>query len=582
MNRAETPKKSNNRAFVFCRGPCGPARMPIPSSPLEQPVLTNPTNASPMPARSAASGANAPPSSVDVLVVGGGINGAGIARDLAGRGWRVLLVEQDDLAAHTSSSSTKLIHGGLRYLEYKEFSLVRKALQEREVLLKSAPHIMWPLRFVMPHDPSTRPAWLIRLGLFLYDHLARREVLPGSEGVNLRTHPVGAPLKPQFSRGFIYSDGWVDDARLVLLNALDAQARGAQVLTRTRCIAAQRSASGWTATLESRDGRQQTVRARALVNAAGPWAESFLRGTARAAGKEALATKHLRLVKGSHIVVPKCFEHDHAYIFQNPDKRIIFAIPYEQDFTLIGTTDQELHGDPRGAKIADDEVAYLCEQASRYFTKPITPADVVWTYAGVRPLLDDDAGDPSAVTRDYLLESNTEAAPLLSVWGGKITTFRKLAEDAADDVGRMLGEVRRHWTEAASLPGGDLRDWIGQPQRPDTDFERFVSALRTRHAWLPAEVARRLARAYGSRVDRVLAQAHQLSDLGEEVAPGLFEAELLYLQQEEWAVNGDDVLWRRSKLGLHYTEAQRASVVAWMETHALIPAETPTTKRTPA
>jgi glycerol-3-phosphate dehydrogenase len=537
--------------------------------------LTNPTTTSPMPAAVGASPGSAPegrlPTSVDVLVVGGGINGAGIARDLAGRGWQVLLAEQDDLAAHTSSSSTKLIHGGLRYLEYYEFSLVRKALQEREVLLKSAPHIMWPLRFVMPHDPAMRPAWLIRLGIFLYDHLARREVLPGSRGVNLRTDPVGAPLRDRYTKGFIYSDGWVDDARLVVLNALDAQAKGATLLTRTRCIAAQRSSSGWTATLQLPDGRTHELKARALVNAAGPWAESFLRGTARAAGTEALATKSLRLVKGSHIVVPRCFEHDHAYIFQNPDKRIIFAIPYEQDFTLIGTTDQELQGDPRGAKIADDEVAYLCEQASRYFTKAITPADVVWTYAGVRPLLDDANGDPSAVTRDYLLESNTEAAPLLSVWGGKITTFRKLSEDAADEVGRMLGDVRAHWTERASLPGGDLHEWIGQPQRPDTDFERFVTALRTRHAWLPAALARRLARAYGARVSHVLRQSQQLSDLGLEVAPGLYEAELYYLQREEWAHSADDILWRRSKLGLHYTEAQRTAVADWLAAHPVTP-----------
>jgi glycerol-3-phosphate dehydrogenase len=533
--------------------------------------LTNPTTTSPMPAAVGASPGSAPegrlPTSVDVLVV----DGAGIARDLAGRGWQVLLAEQDDLAAHTSSSSTKLIHGGLRYLEYYEFSLVRKALQEREVLLKSAPHIMWPLRFVMPHDPAMRPAWLIRLGIFLYDHLARREVLPGSRGVNLRTDPVGAPLRDRYTKGFIYSDGWVDDARLVVLNALDAQAKGATLLTRTRCIAAQRSSSGWTATLQLPDGRTHELKARALVNAAGPWAESFLRGTARAAGTEALATKSLRLVKGSHIVVPRCFEHDHAYIFQNPDKRIIFAIPYEQDFTLIGTTDQELQGDPRGAKIADDEVAYLCEQASRYFTKAITPADVVWTYAGVRPLLDDANGDPSAVTRDYLLESNTEAAPLLSVWGGKITTFRKLSEDAADEVGRMLGDVRAHWTERASLPGGDLHEWIGQPQRPDTDFERFVTALRTRHAWLPAALARRLARAYGARVSHVLRQSQQLSDLGLEVAPGLYEAELYYLQREEWAHSADDILWRRSKLGLHYTEAQRTAVADWLAAHPVTP-----------
>jgi glycerol-3-phosphate dehydrogenase len=523
-----------------------------------------------IPSTSHSVAAVAPPASVDVLVVGGGINGAGIARDLAGRGWQVLLAEQDDLAAHTSSASTKLIHGGLRYLEYNEFSLVRKALQEREVLLKSAPHIMWPLRFVLPHDPTMRPAWLIRIGLFLYDHLARREVLPGSHGVNLRTDAVGAPLRERYTQGFIYSDGWVDDARLVMLNAIDARDHGATVLTRTRCSSARRDANGWTATLVDAQGREHTVRARALVNAAGPWAERFLRDVARPAGTEALATKSLRLVKGSHIVVPRCFEHDHAYIFQNPDKRIIFAIPYERDFTLIGTTDQELHGDPRGAAIGTDEVAYLCEQASRYFTKPITPADVVWTYSGVRPLLDDASGDPSAVTRDYLLETQADGgAPLLTVWGGKITTFRKLAEDAATEVGRLLGDARATWTAPASLPGGDLREWIGAPQRPDTDFERFVTLLRTRHGWLPAEVARRLARAYGARVARVLKQAQQLSDLGAQVAPGLYEAELHYLQREEWAHTADDVLWRRSKLGLHLTEAQRAAVADWMETHAL-------------
>ena len=528
---------------------------------------TQPSAASPR------STADAPRTDCDVLVVGGGINGCGIARDLAGRGWRVVLVEADDLAAHTSSSSTKLIHGGLRYLEYYEFNLVRKALQEREVLLKSAPHIMWPLRFVMPHDAAMRPAWMIRAGLFLYDHLARREVLPGSTSIDLRTDPVGAPLQSRYTRGFVYSDGWVDDARLVVLNALDAQAHGASLHTRTRCIAAQRSASGWSATLQGADGGQRQVTARALVNAAGPWAESFLRGVARSARGETLATKHLRLVKGSHIIVPRCFEHEHAYIFQNPDKRIIFAIPYERDYTLIGTTDVELQGDPRGAAIGADEIAYLCEQASRYFKQPVQPTDVVWSYAGVRPLFDDESGDLSAVTRDYLLERNTEAAPLLSVWGGKITTFRKLAEDAADEVGRMLGEARAPWTVAAFLPGGDLREWIGAPQRPDTDFARLVVAVRARHAWLPAALAHRLARAYGSRIDRVLGSARSLADLGEEVAPGLHEAELHYLRREEWASSADDVLWRRSKLGLHYSPAQREAVAAWLVAHPFQPNE---------
>jgi glycerol-3-phosphate dehydrogenase len=506
----------------------------------------------------------------DVLIVGGGINGCGIARDLAGRGWRVVLCEKDDLASHTSSSSTKLIHGGLRYLEYYEFSLVRKALQEREVLLKSAPHIMWPLRFVMPHDPSMRPAWMIRIGLFMYDHLARREVLPGSRTVSLRRHAAGAPLKKSFSRGFVYSDGWVDDARLVVLNALDARERGAQVFTRTCCTSAQRGNDGWIATIEGPGGQGRTVRARAVVNAAGPWAESFLRGVARSARGEVLATKSLRLVKGSHIVVPRVFTHDHAYIFQNPDKRIIFAIPYEGDFTLIGTTDIEIEGDdPAGARITEDEIGYLCTQASRYFEKPIVPADVVWTYSGVRPLLDDESGDPSAVTRDYLLEPNSEAAPLMSVWGGKITTFRKLAEDAADEISRMLGEQRPAWTDGAFLAGGDLSAWIGKAERPDGDFERFVAALRKRYAWLPATLARRLARAYGARVDLVLGDATAMADLGTEVAPGLHERELHYLRTTEWASSAQDVLWRRSKLGLHYSPAERAAVESWFDTRSI-------------
>ena len=501
----------------------------------------------------------------DVLIVGGGINGCGIARDLAGRGWRVVLCEKDDLASHTSSSSTKLIHGGLRYLEYYEFSLVRKALQEREVLLRSAPHIMWPLRFVMPHDPSMRPAWMIRIGLFMYDHLAKREVLPGSRSVDLHRHAAGAPLKKSYRRGFVYSDGWVDDARLVVLNALDARERGAQVFTRTRCVAAQRGSEGWVATLEGPQGTR-TVRARAVVNAAGPWAESFLRSVARSAHGETLAKKSLRLVKGSHIVVPRLFEHDHAYIFQNPDKRIIFAIPYQDAFTLIGTTDIEIAGDdPGAARIGDDEIAYLCTQASRYFEKPIVPADVVWTYSGVRPLLDDASGDPSAVTRDYLLEANTEAAPLMSVWGGKITTFRKLAEDAADEVGRMLGETRAAWTDGAFLAGGDLSAWIGAAKRPDEDFERFVVAVQKRYGWLPAALVRRLARGYGARVERVLGDAASMADLGAEVAPGLFERELRYLQSGEWAMTAHDVLWRRSKLGLHCSAAERAQVEAWFQ-----------------
>ena len=514
--------------------------------------------------------ASAIPTQCDVLVVGGGINGCGIARDLAGRGLKVVLCEKDDLAQATSSSSTKLIHGGLRYLEYNEFSLVRKALAEREVLLRSAPHIMWPLRFVMPHDPGMRPVWMIRVGLFLYDHLARREVLPGSRTVDLRRHPAGAPLQPRFTKGFVYSDGWVDDARLVALNAIDAMERGATVLTRWRCRDAQRSADSWQVTLDSADGAFHTLNARALVNAAGPWAAQFLSEHAHLSNPKAL-----RLVKGSHIVVPRLFDHGHAYIFQNPDKRIIFAIPYEHDFTLIGTTDVEHHGAIGAAKIDESEIDYLCEQASRYFAKAVVPGDVVWTYSGVRPLLDDESGDPSAVTRDYSLDLDTAQAPLLTVWGGKITTFRRLAEDAADLLMQPLGvdAARGAWTHGAFLPGGNLDKWIGPARRPDTDFERFEQTVRRRYAQFDAAVLHRLARAYGARIDRVIGDA---DSPGAQVAPGLFECELHYLHDHEWARSADDVLWRRSKLGLHYSAEERAAVAAWCAEHWDGAAVTPT------
>ncbi|UUX96070.1 glycerol-3-phosphate dehydrogenase [Aquabacterium sp. J223] len=526
-----------------------------------------PTCAPPVPSTAFANTHREParPTHCDVLVVGGGINGAGIARDLAGRGVSVVLVEQHDLAQHTSSASTKLIHGGLRYLEYYEFGLVRKALAERERLLRSAPHIMWPLRFVMPHDPSMRPVWMVRAGLFLYDHLARRELLPASRTVDLTRHPAGAPLHKRFTKGFVYSDGWVDDARLVVLNAVDAAAHGAAVLTRCRCSAAQRDASGWRVRLQSADGAEWPLQARALVNAAGPWAEQFLRrGVARHA-----ETKALRLVKGSHIVVPRLFQHDHAYILQNPDKRIIFAIPYEGDFTLIGTTDVD---HPGGAddevRAGADEIAYLCEQASRYFERRLTPADVVWTYAGVRPLLDEE-GSAASVTRDYVLALDGDAgAPLLSVWGGKITTFRKLAEEAGDRLAPLVGGGAA-WTADALLPGGDLSAWIGPPRRPDMDFERFVTALGQARPALDPRLLRRWARAYGSRVQHLLDDA---DGLGREVAPGVHEAELRYLVRHEWARSADDMLWRRSKLGLHLTADQRQAVADWFDTALRPPA----------
>jgi glycerol-3-phosphate dehydrogenase len=505
--------------------------------------------------------ASSAPAAFDVLVVGGGINGAGIARDLAGRGQRVLLCEQDDLASHTSSSSTKLIHGGLRYLEYGEFTLVRKALAERERLLRSAPHIMWPLRFVMPHDPdhaSVRPAWLIRIGLFLYDHLARRAWLPDSRRVDLRKHPAGAPLQPRFRQGFIYSDGWVDDARLVVLNAIDAAERGATVLTRWRCVDAQRGAEHWHVTLHSAAGETRQVTARALVNAAGPWAAKFL-------GEHAHVPhpRSLRLVKGSHIVVRKLFDHDHAYLLQAPDRRVVFAIPYEDEFTLIGTTEVEHHGAIGEAHIDEAEVAYLCEQVSRCFARPVAPADVVWSYAGVRPLLEDGSGNAAAVTRDYALELDTNGPPLLSVWGGKLTTFRKLAEEAAALLTAPLNITSGAWTETAMLPGGDLSAYVGPADRPDADFARFIRVLAVRHPDIPAALLRRWAHGYGSRIELLFSP----QGLGVEIAPGLFEAELHCLHRHEWARTAADVLWRRTKLGLHLTLVQREAVARWCEAH---------------
>jgi glycerol-3-phosphate dehydrogenase len=497
-----------------------------------------------------------PAHSYDLVVVGGGVNGAGIARDAAGRGLKVLLCEQDDLAEHTSSASTKLIHGGLRYLEYYEFGLVRKALKERELLLAAAPHIMWPLRFVMPHDPSMRPALLIRLGLFLYDHLARRRFLPGSRSIDLKHHLAGGPLAGQWSRGFEYSDGWVDDARLVVLNACDAAERGATILTRTRCTGARRSQDRWDIDLLARDrGTACTITSRAIVNAAGPWVAELLSGTLHVESNH-----HIRLVKGSHIVVPQLFSHPYAYIFQNPDRRIIFAIPYEHRFTLIGTTDVDYHGDAGRATIDAEEIAYLCDMANRYFKRQIGPEDVVRTYSGVRPLLQDDRSEAAAVTRDYWLELDDSAAPLLSVFGGKITTFRRLAEEAMDQLLPALDaaeSVRRHWTGSTAIPGGNFGE---------LDFAGYVSELTRTRAWLPRALAERYVRAYGTRVLRVLANATSLDDLGIEVAPSVFEAELSYLVQEEWAVSAEDVLWRRSKLGLHLDADSQQSIARWLAT----------------
>src|SRR6516225_5145955 len=425
----------------------------------------------------------------DLLVVGGGVNGAGIARDAAGRGLSVILCEQDDLAAHTSSASTGLIHGGLRYLEEFHFSLVRKALQEREVLLASAPHIMRPLRFVMPHAAHLRPAWMIRAGLFLYDHLASRRHLPASAAIDLRSHIAGAPLQASYRTGFVYSDGQVDDARLVVLNALDAQMRGAVILTRTRCERLTPHDGRWRATLRTARG-ERPVEARVVANAAGPWVSGVL-----GAALPGRAQHQLRLVKGSHIVVPRLFAHRFAYLFQNRDRRIVFAIPYQQDFTLLGTTDVDYHGDPDAVHIEASEIDYLCALANRYFRRQISPSDVIWSYSGVRPLLEDESSDPTRVTRDYALELERQPAPLLSVFGGKITTYRRLAEDAVNLLAHPLGLRAAPWTARALLPGGEL---------PQGSFAVFLRTLERRYPWLPTPLRWRYAHAYGTRVERVL------------------------------------------------------------------------------
>ncbi|MGH8176761.1 MAG: glycerol-3-phosphate dehydrogenase [Steroidobacter sp.] len=486
----------------------------------------------------------------DLLVVGGGINGAGIARDAAGRGIKVLLCDQDDLANHTSSASTKLIHGGLRYIEQYEFTLVRKALKEREVLLALAPHLIRPLRFVMPHDSHLRPAWMIRAGLFLYDHLSRRRHLAASGSIDLRAHPAGLPLRCGYGRGFVYSDASVDDARFVILNAKDAVERGASVFTRTRCERLTPSSEGWSARLVSESGGSLSVQARAVVNAAGPWVGRFLNENS-----PIRARYTVRLVKGSHIVVRKLFDHPYAYIFQNPDGRIIFAVPYEHDFTLIGTTDIEYDGDARAVSIDAGEIDYLCSMVSRYFARAVSPADVVMTYAGVRPLLDDESSDPSSITRDYALELDTTHAPLLSVFGGKITTFRKLAEEAVGNLAPLLGNTLSAWTSRAPLPGGDI---------PVDGWDQFVDTVGGRYPWLPRQLRERYARAYGTRIERLIGDAGSLVDLGEEVLPQLHAREIQYLCREEWALTAEDILWRRSKLGLHLAAGSSQRLDAWL------------------
>jgi glycerol-3-phosphate dehydrogenase len=485
----------------------------------------------------------------DLLVVGGGINGTGIARDAAGRGLTVLLCEQDDLAAHTSSASTKLIHGGLRYLETLHFQLVRKALQERELLLGAAPHIMRPLHFVMPHDAHLRPAWMIRAGLFLYDHLAKRRRLAASAAIDLRTHIAGGALQPRFVRGFVYSDGWTDDARLVVLNAQDAVLHGARVLTRTRCERLESADGQWHATLATAAGAR-SIAARAVVNATGPWVSRFLQDAS-----PLRATHTVRLVKGSHIVVPKLFAHRFAYIFQNTDRRIVFAIPYEHEFTLIGTTDIEYAGEPARVSICPAETDYLCATTNRYFRRQIASGDVVWSYAGVRPLIQDEAANPAAVTRDYAFEIDGSAAPLLSVFGGKITTYRRLAAEAVNKLASRLGCRGEPWTHRSVLPGGDL---------PEGSFAAFLRVVERHYNWLPRSLRVRYAHAYGTYIHRLLKGAHALGDLGVEILPALYEREAEYLCANEWALSAEDILWRRTKLGLHAPRASAQVLEDWL------------------
>nr|WP_217433411.1 MULTISPECIES: glycerol-3-phosphate dehydrogenase [Pseudomonas] len=484
----------------------------------------------------------------DLAVIGGGINGVGIAADAAGRGLKVFLCEKDDLAQHTSSASSKLIHGGLRYLEHYEFRLVREALAEREVLLAKAPHIVKPMRFVLPHRPHLRPAWMIRAGLFLYDHLGKRKRLGASR--SLRFGP-GYPLKPAITRGFEYADCAVDDARLVVLNAMAAREQGAHIHTRTRCLRAERVDGLWQVELQHADGSLQTIRARALVNAAGPWVARFIKDDLKLD-----APYGIRLIQGSHLIVPRLYEGDHAYILQNEDQRIVFCIPYLDRFTLIGTTDREYSGDPAKVAITGQETDYLLKVVNAHFNHQLSPSDILHTYSGVRPLCNDESDNPSAVTRDYTLALSTTQgeAPLLSVFGGKLTTYRKLAESAMAELKPFFTQMGKSWTASATLPGGED---MSTPQA-------LVDDLLARHQWLAPDIAKRWAVTYGSRTWQLLEGVSGPQDLGQAIGGGLFTREVDYLRQTEWAVSSQDILWRRTKLGLFTSESEQRALADYL------------------
>jgi glycerol-3-phosphate dehydrogenase len=488
----------------------------------------------------------------DIAIIGGGVNGCGIARDAAGRGFAVYLCEQNDLASGTSSASTKLVHGGLRYLEHYEFRLVREALREREVLLNIAPHIVRPLRFILPHHEGLRPRWLLRLGLLIYDALGGRKRLPRSRAIDLTRSVAGKPLKPAFSTGFEYSDCWVEDSRLVVLNAMDAKERGASINPRTKCVSAKRKDGLWHVVTVGPNGKRQTIEARALVNAAGPWIGAVLQKQVK---MEAAAP--VRLVKGSHIVVPKIFGHDRAYIFQNADGRIEFAIPFEKNFTLIGTTDEDFRGDPADASASKAEIDYLCRSASAYFEQPVLGTDVVWSYSGVRPLYDDGSSKAQNATRDYVLKLDAPKgeAPLLNIFGGKITTYRRLAEEALQKLEPHLGRTRS-WTAREALPGGDFAPGRAALMARD---------LRLHFPFLTPQLAHRLVNSYGTRAPLILGRAQSMRHLGQSFGAELTAAEVRYLTEFEFAASAEDILWRRSRLGLHVTGENRQALDAYVK-----------------